>query len=528
MNKWIIKYTGKNFESWQDLQKFLIEIVEDKKFSENLKNFSENNERLEKYLDKNDILKISENLVENLKKLIWEDFFWEILNNRIDYDWELLDLKNLFTNKKIKKVINNSYEWFWISENKISLLITFFKEKIINTWTQTFIESDNCELSHFKKCFYYLDDYFWEFFNQKEKIYLAKKFSKLDEKIFFEYLDFIEKINFQNSVKNFEKDQKKNSERIQKNLILFLSKQNFLENKKNLEDLKNFLNIFNEIISDENFQIYLSKLDNDQVLFERIFQCVQDDKIILKTITCPDYSWKILEEDWKKSFEYDFETINTWCWIVAEKGFDFVKNMSKIFEKYISDVQIEHFLPTFEFYQSEKENWFKWKNIEYFYEDCVEKLWKSCKNIWDKYSQNNLNAKVDITNNWVISDKILREKQEIEKQKIISELENSNKNNEKSEIYKFISEIYKKRVKLYLNWYPKQDWESDKEHHNRISEIIVWQLAEYLVFSKEMLKDKNSFALMSDSIIMQDIYTFWKLPVLYWVWKNVLDYAWAN
>ncbi len=327
-----------------------------------------------------------------------------------------------------------------------------------------------------------------------------------------EFLEKLIHIKFTNPVLFQKKKQNKLTSRLHENILAFVD-----ENASDLSSqegtpkaILKAIDILTEMFQDSRMQIYIPVLiENDTTLFARIVECVKQDRIDFQILTCPDYSGEYTGEDNNQIWEFDFKNVNEGEGVVAKKAYEYVKAMHDIFTRYIANVSVIHYLPSFEF-DIEK----GFEGLEHLsYEDCIRKLEVSLRNIQARYkNEYNLDVQTGITNS-IISDKYF--KAEVKKLATSFYQEHD----------KFFDLVFFRRKDLYTKWHKTYD-ESEEAFLERMKRTIIPnQIAEYIVIGKALTSSPTSFLLASDSSIMSEAYGLYGgSPALYGEFASAVGY----
>lgn len=350
--------------------------------------------------------------------------------------------------------------------------------------------------------------YLTNYLNKDEIENLLKKIADLENQDIASLIHLIDSLRLDNLIKTQEESLF--LKRIKRNLILFVI--NKICSEKNNRNIKFYItkliNLVHDIFTDKNIEIYLSYFDNDEVIFNRLLDCIMHDKLIINAITCPDYSGSLIKEKNKEIWSFDFNDLGCKDGITAQRSYGFVIAIYKIANKYINHVSINHYLPTFEFIDNDG---FISKNGHLSFAECVNKLKQSLEYIKQEYS------KREIKVNTILSDSLIADKEfKIKKEYYYKYILNNYSDNVRWQ--DFIEKVINTRKKLYNNWL-----QLDGNYQN-LQKIIYNQLAEYFVMAEVFTLDPDSIMLGSDSAIMSETYTFLKKPILYGKDKKRLNY----
>lgn len=353
------------------------------------------------------------------------------------------------------------------------------------------------------------------------KLKYAKSLKNMDESHLKELLVLLDKIDITNIHMTQRKERKEMVIRLKKQLIHYIEELNLFtqistpEQKKLFnENIIKFVSILKDYYSNSKILTYYSIVENEDLIFDKLRNWINKWQIQFNLITCPDYSWVIV--DWQ--FQYDFKELNTWKWIVTVKAIDFVNQMNEIISRYMWEwsVKIKHYLPTFEF----PDGFSVGDKRLYDKSQCVERLNKSVAVISATYKELWINANVWLSQDVCVDSRFFEQKADLAEQ--FKALYAKDKKFKQTVDY-----CFKYRKELYFNWFPKQDWQTDEEYMNWLINRLLSQMWEYYLVWKYFTQDDNALLLSSDSRIMYNLYWYFGFPSLYGQSKDELDYVWA-
>jgi len=278
-----------------------------------------------------------------------------------------------------------------------------------------------------------------------------------------------------------------------------------------LSTLKSISDIFNH----EEIHLYLSEYCNAYQIIGRIFTCMSKNKMLLTTMTCPDYSGSYENDSsGQKWWVFDFETLNEGEGVVAKKAYPYIMALYSIFKKYIAEISIRHDLPTMEFPIASG-----FQNGKILKEETTEILKKSLEKIKRRYKDD---FGIEITaglSDDVISDECF----EMKRQELVPILKERYTTDQK--FHQFVHAVFKKRKSMYQKWYPQSEGQDSEEYKEYIMNRIFSQLADYcndvIAYTSY---DDCVFMTYSDSPVLTGIYYFANAPALSGQGKYAIGY----
>lgn len=469
-----------------------------------------------------------QNIQTNLLQVFDDTKLFEYIQRVLEFnDLSTLTLENIFGAKTIKKaikqatqiIVSNSHQADRIQPKILNSLAIAMEKTAFELWKTIVRDKHTGFVNKWYETYGKLN--FLE--TEKEKKKFAYTFRYFYTNILNNIIQDIEKLNLKNLHPTYKSSE---SKQIKKQVLidiiaslkeLVISNRDLEEDKYDQfqQDLQTSLSIFRDIFADRSIYVYLSKYNNYKDIFGQIFSCISQKQVDFQILTCPDYSGEI--KDW--IFHYDFKCLNEGIWCVGAKSIDLVVAMTGIFNRYLPEdkIRVNHYLPSFEF---DKKIWFKWEIQNLTYDECMQKMQWTANIIKVMYDQNWINSNV-----WISYKSLTDEELSDKKAQKIIEFKKKFENDQWFK--KLIIEIYKARVQLYTKWYLKNSWETDEEYNNRLINIVISQVAEYICMADHFSLWESSLMMACDSRIMYNAYAYFGYPIVYGQSKLNNDYAWA-
>jgi hypothetical protein len=230
--------------------------------------------------------------------------------------------------------------------------------------------------------------------------------------------------------------------------------------------------------------LYFFNYEATANFFERLLGCIGEDQISIHMMTCPDYSGSLIDGVW----QYDFCSLGSEEGFVAARAIGFVSEFARIAEKYISKVEIHHFLPTHEFIEADEK-----------FGDYTSKLKSSLEKIRSLYPRE---VHTHLSSEWLSDDLFQIKKKELLRGGIDDA---------------FALEVVRKRNALYDKFYPGMEPEA-------LLNCVKSQIAEYLLVGEMLTASSHSVLLASDSTVMCKSYLLKKIPFLFGKVKGAAHY----
>lgn len=340
--------------------------------------------------------------------------------------------------------------------------------------------------------------------NENRKSYI-EKLSWLAKSDLENILHYIDRLEFKNPVK--KPTAKKIESRLKINLLKFVADQN--PDTVDISAAKNLICFITELLKDETINLYFADMPNDQIIFQRLYDCIVSRSITINVITCPDYSGSYVERDGKQIWSHDFKSVNNQEGVVTRRAYQYVISFSNIIKKYAVSVEINHFLPTFEFISA---NGFYSDQQKLSFEQCKETLIQSLLLIQNRYRSSGISAQTLLSDSVITDTNFIAAKKEM-LNKIKTDFEPN------ASWQKYIDGLIKIRSCIYQNWY-----DINVNDREKLINLVHNQLAEYLVTGKAFTSQSNSILLASDSSIIFEIFSFGQNPVLFGKGAQTDDY----
>ncbi len=176
-----------------------------------------------------------------------------------------------------------------------------------------------------------------------------------------------------------------------------------------------------------------------------------------------------------------------------------------IANQFISTIEFNHYLPSFEFYP----HGFLSRDTTTImpYQLCIKQLENSLLCIKNLYAENGLEIIPKLTSAFFDEDAFQLKKEKYYQKIVEEKITNSQLND-------FLDNLFKKRNGLYQSIHPKNFDESNDDYTKRLKTILEHQVAEYYSTGDILTSEPLSFGLVSDSPHMSETYGFNKQPIL--------------
>ena len=247
--------------------------------------------------------------------------------------------------------------------------------------------------------------------------------------------------------------------KFQQTLVNFLVE--YCNSDGNFLKLNTLVDLITDLFRNPEIIFYLSRWDNSSVVIDRLFKCVKDDKIIVTTLTCPDYSGYYEDNLFGgKKWIFDFKSLNCEEGVVARKAYKYVKAFSFVCKKHITNVTISHHMPTFEF---SFDSGFQGKMSK---EETTIALRKSLAEIKKYYDASGMKVGVGLSDD-VINDVTFEAMRSEVKTNLCKRYANE------KEFSKYVLYVSVKRKKMYDRWFPSDSLMTDNERREYIFDKII-------------------------------------------------------
>ena len=439
-------------------------------------------------------------------------------------------LRNFASNEEFKKMITSEVckrgylKASYIMESKEirDLPVEFFEgkisKKILNSFLAVAINCMFLEMGIVKKEFQFKVlakivslGIEWMTSFQKQKLmclsqdldYTESFLSKIDSmpipqtcRISNEEIDFVHRC-FKKSLIDFY---------LKNHLLIAQYPQSYLE----------LIEMISDIFANRDIILYLSKWENSMAIIEKLFSCLVKKRIVLTTMTCPDYSgYYSNDNSGKQTWVFDFESLGDGEGIVAQKAYPYIMILYSIFKRYIANVEISHNLPTTEFSIIEG-----FKNGTVSKNETTQILKQSLLKIQKRYiDEFGVDVKIGLSND-VIFDELF-EQQRIEIKEMLYKKYTSD-----SKFKEFVAYVLKERKGMYYKWYPRLTiHETEKDYQVYLLDCAISQIADYMIEVWAYTAQGDVFMVYSDSPILAGVWRFANAPALSGQGVNSITYA---
>ncbi len=361
-----------------------------------------------------------------------------------------------------------------------------------------------------------LSSFHTPFLQQGEKLDLALRLRSIDPKSLRDYLLELK------TLPNAPLRETQADDADQVRLTLQKTLVNYIANKGTLEQTDlTLLKALGEFFERKDVLLAWPKGSSGMALITALGQAIALGQLRIKIMSCPDYSGEfVTDADGKRSWQFDFKALGHEVGIVAERGFGFVRAFAEVFGRYIPDVQIQHYEPTFEI-----ANGFKGsidetgKQEELTYIEARQRLQRSGERIRDRYNSIGLTIESGLMCDLINDGDFVSRKLEIA-QKLREEIVTDQC------LKRLVENILRGRKLLYHAWYQPTEVEGEVEWARRIShEVIPNQIAEYIIFGDLHTKVEQATVLLCyDSAVMSEVHAYNSVPALFGQGRGSTDY----
>lgn len=296
----------------------------------------------------------------------------------------------------------------------------------------------------------------------------------------------------------------------------------YIANKARLEHTdRTLVTALSDFFKRDDVLLAWPKSASGMALITALGEGLRQGRLRVKIMSCPDYSGELVTDSaGNKSWQFDFKSLGTGVGIVAERGFGFVKAFAEVFSKYIPDLRIQHYEPTFEVasgFQGSVDQ--SGRKLELNYKEACERLTQSGERIRERYASMGFKIESGLMSD-LISDKDF----------VTRKLEIAQGLREKSDadqyLKRLVDNILRGRKLLYRAWYQPTAAESEDEWAKRIShEVIPNQIAEYIIFGEIHTKSEPATVLLCyDSAVMSEVHAYNSVPALFGQGRDSTDY----
>ncbi len=265
------------------------------------------------------------------------------------------------------------------------------------------------------------------------------------------------------------------------------------------------VDLVTDLTKDKTLRTYFPTIDNDAAVLKRLQHCIDTQTMTINVLTCPDYSGTAKQEGKQEVWTFDFKSLGNTEGFIAQRSHNYVVNLYKTAKKYIPHVQINHYLPSFEFY----EDGFTSSEEKLSYARCLEQLELSTHCIKKMYTLSSIpDAQVHIT-----STRMSDEDFHLKKEEYFQKITHDEVTHPDWRTFK--TSTFKVRKPMYQALYPQKIFESDTEYEGRLQKTLDRQIAEYCTDGDVFTQNSDEILVVADSPIMSEAYGLHNQPVIF-------------